>query len=59
MNAPKIIESTVIGHFHAEPMHAWTELFEDGSTRRFEEYITTVFCKSLGRDVGLTMVREV
>lgn len=58
MQAPQIIESRVIGEFAGQPMHAWTERYADGSLRRFEEYATTVFSKALGRDVGLTMVRE-
>lgn len=59
MNHPVVIESTVIGHYCGEPMHAWSELFADGSVRQFEEYLCSVFCESLGRDVRLTMVREV
>lgn len=59
MTAPTITESTVIGYFYTEPMHAWTEVDAAGVARRFEEYITTVFCPSLGRDIGLTMVREI
>jgi hypothetical protein len=56
---PTIISSKIIGEFAGEPMHAWVEQYADGSLHAFEDYATTVYAPSLGRDVGLTMVREV
>jgi hypothetical protein len=56
---PTITESRVIGTFAGEPMHAWTERDADGALRFFEDYATTVFSPSIGRHIGLTMVREV
>ena len=58
MNTPTITTSKIIGTFAGQPMNAWTEVAADGSERTFEEYVTTVFAPSIGRDVGLTMVRE-
>lgn len=59
MSHPQIISSRVIGEFAGEPMHAWAEVDAAGLVRHFEEYTATVFAPSLGRDVGLTLVREV
>ena len=58
MTHPIITASQVIGTFAGEPMHAWTEVDAAGVVRTFEDYATTVFCPSLGRDIGLTLVRE-
>lgn len=57
---PTIIESTVIGTSSTgDEMHRWTEQFADGTVRTFEEYETTCPLPSLGRMMGLTLVREV
>ena len=58
MNIPTITESRVIGIFAGEPMHAWTEVTADGAARTFEDYVTTVYSPSLGRDIGIALVRE-
>lgn len=55
---PTVIESIVIGQIAGNDAHAWTERTADG-LRHFKEIPATVFCKSLGRDLGLTNVVEI
>lgn len=55
---PVITAPRVIGEFAGQPMHAWTEVYADGSVHTYEERVTTVFSPALGRDIGLTAVHE-
>lgn len=59
MPHPQIESSRVIGSFAGEPMHAWVERDAAGLVRHFEDYVTSVYSAALGREVGLTLVREV
>jgi len=46
-----------IGFANGEEMFAWDEVTE-GGVRSFEQYPASVFLPSMGRDMGLVLVRE-
>lgn len=56
--ATKITESIAIGYIAGNVAHAWIEA-EGDMQRFFKEVPASVFCESLGRDIGLTNVVEI
>lgn len=58
MSHSQVIESIKIGEIAGSDAHAWVERMGD-TLRYFKEVPASVFCKSLGRDLGLSNVVEI
>ena len=58
MSRPQVIESIKIGKIAGSDAHAWIERM-DGALRYFKDVPDSVFCQSLGRELGLSSVVEI
>lgn len=58
-NHPKVTEKKPLGIINGNKAYAWAEEMPWGSMRYFRDVPDFVFSKSLGRNVGLTVVKEI